>query len=127
MQIDGLQRTLNYGRNRVRYLAPVPAGSRLRGRLGILEAEDVPPNALRVTYKVAIEIEGGQRPACVAEVLACTINEASGLRWQVLADLLRDDVGGVPVGPVGVCRAEALLMRAVSSRRAPHRTGEFRG
>ena len=47
----------------------MPAGSRLRGRVSILEAQDVPPNALRVTYKVAIEIEGGERPACVAEVI----------------------------------------------------------
>ena len=67
--VKGLRNTLNYGANKIRYLTPVPAGSRLRGRLGILEAEDVPPNALRVTYKVAIEIEGGQRPACVAEVI----------------------------------------------------------
>lgn len=49
MQIDGLQRTLNYGRNRVRYLAPVPAGSRLRGRIGIVAAVEMPPDGLRVT------------------------------------------------------------------------------
>jgi len=35
----------------------------------VMAAEDVPPNALRVTYKVTIEIEGGKRPACVAEVI----------------------------------------------------------
>ena len=65
-----LRNTLNYGANRIRYLTPVPAGSRLRGRVSILEAQDVPPDALRVTYKVAIEIEGGgKRPACVAEVI----------------------------------------------------------
>jgi acyl dehydratase len=59
-----LRNTLNYGANRIRYLTPVPAGSRLRGRVSVLEAQDVPPDALRVTYKVAIEIEdGGERPA----------------------------------------------------------------
>ena len=67
--LKGLRNTLNYGANKIRYLTPVPAGSRLRGRVSILEAQDVPPNALRVTYKVAIEIEGGERPACVAEVI----------------------------------------------------------
>jgi len=67
--LRGLKNTLNYGANRVRYLSPVPAGSRLRARVGVLEAEDVAPDALRVTYKVTIEIEGGQRPACVAEVI----------------------------------------------------------
>jgi acyl dehydratase len=67
--LKGLKNTLNYGANRVRYLTPVPAGSRLRGRVTVLEAEDVSPDALRVTYKVTIEIEGGKRPACVAEVI----------------------------------------------------------
>jgi acyl dehydratase len=64
-----VKNTLNYGANRIRYLTPVPAGSRLRGRVAVTAAEDVPPDALRVTYKVTIEIEGGKRPACVAEVI----------------------------------------------------------
>ena len=67
--LQGLRNTLNYGANKIRYLTPVPAGSRLRGRVSILEAQDVPPDALRVTYKVTIEIEGGERPACVTEVI----------------------------------------------------------
>jgi acyl dehydratase len=67
--LKGLKNTLNYGANRVRYLTPVPAGSRLRGRVSVTAAEDVPPDALRVTYNVTIEIEGGKRPACVAEVI----------------------------------------------------------
>jgi acyl dehydratase len=67
--LKGLKNTLNYGANRIRYLAPVPAGSRLRGRVAVTAAEDVPPDALRVTYQVTIEIEGGKRPACVAEVI----------------------------------------------------------
>jgi acyl dehydratase len=69
-RIRGLKRTLNYGANRVRYLAPVPSGSRLRGRVTVADAEDVPPEGLRVTYGVTIEIEGGKRPACVAELIA---------------------------------------------------------
>ena len=67
--VKGLKNTLNYGANRIRYLTPVPAGSRLRARVIVMEAEDVPPDALRVTYKVTIELEGGKRPACVAEVI----------------------------------------------------------
>jgi len=70
MGLKGLRNTLNYGADRIRYLAPVPAGSRLRGRTSIAEAEDVPPDGLRVNYRVVIEIEGGQRPACVAELIA---------------------------------------------------------
>jgi acyl dehydratase len=70
MGLKGLKNTLNYGADRIRYLSPVPSGSRIRGRTTIAEAEDVPPNGLRVSYRLVIEIEGGQRPACVAELIA---------------------------------------------------------
>ena len=70
MGLKGLKNTLNYGADRIRYLAPVPAGSRLRGRTRIVEAVDIPPDGLRVSYRMAIEIEGSERPACVAELIA---------------------------------------------------------
>lgn len=70
MELKGLKNTLNYGADRIRYLSPVPAGSRIRGRVAIAEAEDVPPDGLRVQYHLVIEIEGGKRPACVAELIA---------------------------------------------------------
>jgi acyl dehydratase len=70
MGLKGLRNTLNYGADRIRYLAPVPAGSKLRGRTTIAKAEDAPPNGLRVNYHMVIEIEGGQRPACVADLIA---------------------------------------------------------
>jgi acyl dehydratase len=68
--LKGLRSTLNYGADRIRYLAPVPAGSRLRGRVTVVQAEDVPPDGLRVNYRLTIEIEGGTKPACVAELIA---------------------------------------------------------
>lgn len=68
--LKGLRNTLNYGADRIRYLAPVPAGSKLRGRVTVAETEDVPPDALRVNYRLVIEIEGGKKPACVAELIA---------------------------------------------------------
>ena len=70
MGLKGLRNTLNYGADRIRYLSPVPAGSRLRGHITIAEVEDVPPDGLRVNYHMVIEIDGGQRPACVAELIA---------------------------------------------------------
>jgi acyl dehydratase len=70
MGLQGMRNTLNYGADRIRYLAPVPAGSKLRGRVSVAETEDVPPNGLRMNYQLAIEIEGGQRPACVADLIA---------------------------------------------------------
>jgi acyl dehydratase len=68
--LRGIKNTLNYGANRIRYLSPVPAGSRLRGRIAIADAEDVAPRGLRVTYGITIELEGRDRPACVAEMIA---------------------------------------------------------
>lgn len=68
--LKGLRNTLNYGADRIRYLAPVPAGSKLRGRVTVAEAEHVSPDALRVNYHLVIEIEGGSKPACVAELIA---------------------------------------------------------
>ena len=68
--LKNLRNTLNYGADRIRYLAPVPAGSKLRGRVSVAEAEDVPPDGLRVNYHLVIEIEGGKKPACVAELIA---------------------------------------------------------
>jgi acyl dehydratase len=68
--LKGLRNTLNYGADRIRYLSPVPAGSRIRGRTTIAEANDVPPDGLRVNYHMVIEIEGSERPACVAELIA---------------------------------------------------------
>jgi acyl dehydratase len=70
LRIDGLKNSLNYGSNRVRYLAPVPAGSRLRGRIRIEEATDAPPDGLRVGYRTTVELEGAARPACVADTIA---------------------------------------------------------
>jgi acyl dehydratase len=69
MHVEGLKNTLNYGANRVRYITPVPAGSRLRGRVTIVAAEEPSSGGLRVTYGVTIEIENRDRPACVAEVI----------------------------------------------------------
>src|SRR3979490_3305290 len=69
MGLKGMRNTLNCGADWIRYLSPVPAGSRIRGRTSIAEAEDVPPDGLRVNYHMVIEIEGGQRLGCVAELI----------------------------------------------------------
>jgi acyl dehydratase len=70
MGLEGVTNTLNYGANRIRFLTPVPTGSRLHGRITIAAAEDMPRNGLRVTYGVTVEIENRERPACVAELMA---------------------------------------------------------
>jgi acyl dehydratase len=57
---------VNYGLNRVRFPAPVPSGSRLRGRFRLLGYEPIEGGA-QVTVEVTIEREGATKPVCVAE------------------------------------------------------------
>jgi acyl dehydratase len=66
--IDGYALTLNYGLNRVRFTAPVPVGSRIRGRFRV-EAVDEVVGGEQLTVAVTIELEGNEKPACVAEAL----------------------------------------------------------
>jgi acyl dehydratase len=63
---NGLPLAVNYGLNRVRFPAAVPAESRIRGRVGLL-AFKVNEDSVEATYSVAVEIEGAEKPACVAE------------------------------------------------------------
>jgi acyl dehydratase len=70
LRVEGLRASVNYGSNRVRYPAPVPAGARIRGRVRILEAADVPPDGLRVTYQTTVEMADSDRPVCIAETIA---------------------------------------------------------
>lgn len=67
-ELDGYALTVNYGLNRVRFTAPVPSGSRIRGRFRIVAVEDV-PGGEQLRVDVTIEREGEEKPACVAEAL----------------------------------------------------------
>lgn len=69
-RIDGVAHGLNYGSNRIRFTAPVPAGSRVRARLRVKTAEDVKNGGLRVVGEATVELEGSARPACVAETIS---------------------------------------------------------
>jgi acyl dehydratase len=57
---------VNYGLNKVRFTSPVRSGSRVRGRLVLLKLDDL-PGAIQMTIQVTVEIEGQEKPACVAE------------------------------------------------------------
>ncbi|MCS6811230.1 MAG: MaoC family dehydratase [Tepidimonas sp.] len=69
VQVPAARMTINYGVNRVRFPAPVPVGSRLRARLCLQACERPGPHQLQATWHVTVEIEGGSKPACVAEML----------------------------------------------------------
>lgn len=60
---------VNYGLNKVRFTAPVPVGSRLRGRMTLLASEAIEHEGLQTTWRVTVEREGVEKPVCVAESL----------------------------------------------------------
>jgi len=59
---------VNYGINRLRFPNPVPVGARIRNHLELVSVEEV-KGGYQVTWKVTVEIEGEEKPACVAEVV----------------------------------------------------------
>jgi acyl dehydratase len=64
---------LNYGLNRVRFLAPVPSGSRIRGRFRVLSLEATALGE-RATIEATVECEGVEKPVCVAELVSLTVS-----------------------------------------------------
>jgi acyl dehydratase len=69
MGFPGLIMAVNYGVNRVRFVSPVPAGSRVRGRFSPMAVLDVAGGGVQVAWKVVVESEGGDKPCAVAEWL----------------------------------------------------------
>ena len=68
ISVEGSKLAVNYGLNRVRFAAPVKVGSRVRARFVLAELEEIPGGA-QIVWKATIEIEGGEKPACVAEMV----------------------------------------------------------
>jgi acyl dehydratase len=73
LHIAELSMGVNYGLNKVRFMSPVPVGSRLRGRLKLLATEQVSgpggSTGVQMTWEVKIEREGQDKPVCIAESL----------------------------------------------------------
>jgi acyl dehydratase len=64
---QGLRLAVNYGLNRVRFVSPVRVGSNIRARMVLQSLKDVPPNGMEVVFNAIVEIEGADKPCCVAE------------------------------------------------------------
>ena len=64
----GVTRAINYGLDKLRFPSPVAAGSRIRARCRLLKVEEV-PDGLQVSEQYTVEIEGQQKPGCVAEAI----------------------------------------------------------
>jgi len=69
VRVEGAKMGVNYGTNKVRFPDAVKVGARIRGRAQVLEATDV-PGGVQIVVRVTIEIEGGERPACVADTIS---------------------------------------------------------
>jgi len=66
IQFTGLRMAINYGLNRVRFVSPVPSGTRIRARITPTSVDEV-ADGFQVTWQVTVEREHGEKSACVAE------------------------------------------------------------
>jgi acyl dehydratase len=69
IRVSGISMGINYGADKVRFPAPVPVGSKLRGCGQILDAKEV-PGGVQTTVRITIEREGGDKPAAVVDAIS---------------------------------------------------------
>ena len=70
VEVRGIKMGVNYGADRLRFPAPVPVGSRIRGTGELLKVEQTKDGGTQATVRVTVEIEGGERPACVIDTIS---------------------------------------------------------
>ncbi len=68
MRVEGISMGLNYGCNKVRFPSPVPVGSRVRMGVAVGDVEEV-AGGLQVNLNLTFEVEGKEKPSCVAQVV----------------------------------------------------------
>ena len=66
LEVSGVRMSINYGLDKVRFPAPVPVGAKIRLNGTVAEAEEVKGNGVQITIDFTVEIEGSEKPACVA-------------------------------------------------------------
>ena len=69
-RVEKAKMGINYGLNRVRFLAPVPAGSRVRVRSELVDARKVDDTTVDLIVRHTVELDGSEKPAAVAEMIA---------------------------------------------------------
>ncbi|HMS26878.1 MAG TPA: MaoC family dehydratase [Burkholderiaceae bacterium] len=67
--INDVRMGINYGLNKVRFITPVLIGSRLRARMSLASSENIDNNGKQMVWDITIEIEGKDKPACVAQAV----------------------------------------------------------
>jgi acyl dehydratase len=71
--LQGVVMGVNYGFDKLRFLAPVPAGSRVRGRFKLLSADDKGGGRWLLKHELTVEIDGAEKPALIAEWLGMQV------------------------------------------------------
>jgi acyl dehydratase len=69
-EIRGSRMGVNYGLNKVRFIAPVPVGSRLRAHFKLLSWDAIESDGAQMNIEMSVELEGSSKPACVAESIS---------------------------------------------------------
>ena len=69
-KVESAKMGLNYGTNKVRFISPVPSGSRVRMKAILKDVEDMQPNGAKLIVDAIFELEGSEKPACAAELLS---------------------------------------------------------
>ncbi|MFF3570455.1 MaoC family dehydratase [Nocardia jiangxiensis] len=64
--VGGVRMGINYGLNKVRFITPVPVGGRIRARVSLDSVREI-PGGIQAQRTVTIELEGADKPACIAE------------------------------------------------------------
>ena len=70
VEVHGISMGINYGADRLRFPAPVPVGSRVRGSAELLEVERQKDGSFQAKIRVTVEIEGSERPGCVIDTIS---------------------------------------------------------
>ena len=70
VDVRGITMGVNYGADKLRFPAPVPVGSRIRGGGELIDASETKDGGVQATIRVTVEIEGGDRPGCVIDTIS---------------------------------------------------------
>lgn len=70
LEVQNVSTGVNYGTDKVRFPSVVRAGSRIRARGELIAAEELAGRAVQMIVRVSVEIEGGEKPACVADTIS---------------------------------------------------------
>jgi acyl dehydratase len=70
VEVQGISMGVNYGADRLRFPAPVPVGSEIRGSAELLAAEETRDGGIQATIRVTVEIREAERPGCVIDTIS---------------------------------------------------------